>query len=75
MKTLLLACLFGVSLYAQPQAFDPENNQEQLFRFAEYTNTQKETFSVEEVVASDTLRYQKLDSENHSLGFICRSRI
>ncbi len=58
-----------MSLYAQDLPFDPESSKGQLYEYAEFTNVGKDLLSIQDIMASNDLSYDNLESDNHSVGF------
>ncbi|MAX70655.1 MAG: hybrid sensor histidine kinase/response regulator [Flavobacteriaceae bacterium] len=68
-KPLLIIYFLATSLFAQKTSFNPETSEKELFEYAEYVEAYDKVLSIDEVLASDTLNYKKLESANHDLGF------
>lgn len=70
MKYLLLSLYFFTSiLFAQNSTFDPQNSKDALYKHAEFTNVGDVNFSIKDVLNNKSLKYSKLESDNHSVGF------
>ncbi len=70
MKQLLLFIyILGFSLYAQQEAFNPQNSKGSLYEYAEFSNAGRLNFDIHDVISDSHLKYSNLESENHSVGF------
>lgn len=70
MKQFLLVTYFiGLNLFAQNKVFNTENSKGQLYEYASFTNTGNKNLNIQDVLTNNSLVYNKLDTDNHSLGF------
>ena len=70
MKYLLLSIYFFTSiLFAQNSIFDPQNSKDALYKHAEFANVGDVNFNIKDVLNNKSLKFSKLESDNHSVGF------
>lgn len=67
-RILLLMYLLASTMFAQKAAFNLEKD-DNLYAYAQFTNTGDTAYSLEEILTSEALIYTDLISENQSLGF------
>ena len=66
---LLLIYIVSFGLFAQDQVFNLQNSHGELYEYAEYTNTGNSTYTIQQIAKNSILKYNRLESENHSVGF------
>ncbi|MDO7173495.1 7TM diverse intracellular signaling domain-containing protein [Mariniflexile sp. AS56] len=70
MKHLLLfVYILSSCLYAQNSIFETKNDKDNLYTFAEYANAGSLDFDIQDIINDSKLRYEPLESDNHSVGF------
>ncbi|WP_452220132.1 7TM diverse intracellular signaling domain-containing protein [Lacinutrix salivirga] len=67
-QILLLTYLIGLSIYAQDQAYNPENSKGELYEYAEITDVNDSLYTISELISAN-VSYTALESDNQSLGF------
>ncbi|MHA7844069.1 MAG: hybrid sensor histidine kinase/response regulator [Winogradskyella sp.] len=68
-RIFLLAYILAFFSHGQKPAFDPEVSSGKLFEYAEYTKTDNQDFSLDDILKAENLEFKDLNSENHDLGF------
>lgn len=66
---LLFICVFTTNIFAQSVVFDPQESRNQLYQYAEFLDAGNVNFGINEIINTSSLKYTKLQSENHSVGF------
>ncbi|MFG6685063.1 7TM diverse intracellular signaling domain-containing protein [Mariniflexile sp. HNIBRBA6329] len=70
MKHVLLFLYFISSfLYSQKITFDPQKSNNELYKFAEFSNVGNLNLDIKDIINDSKLEYSHLDSDNHSVGF------
>jgi len=70
MKLLIaIIYIFSLGLYAQDDVFFPDESKGDLYEYAQFTNAGSLNMGISDVTQSTLLNYERLESDNHSVGF------
>ncbi|MDO6595771.1 7TM diverse intracellular signaling domain-containing protein [Oceanihabitans sp. 2_MG-2023] len=69
MRYLLFFAVFVCHLMHAQESFNPEKGENELYKSASFTTVENQDLDINSIIKNDSLKYQSLSSDNHSVGF------
>ena len=68
-RLLLFTYLLSIGVYAQSNVFNVQESKGKLYEYAEFANARNLNLSITEISQTSVIKYNRLESDNHSVGF------